>query len=98
MATALHSTKRIPRVATQKNSSQNIQDWFENFEIQTARYSEIERGQEVPIWFEDLAQEALKMMPDDKFSYKHIKAYMLTNMRSVHKSTLMTEFFAIYSF
>jgi hypothetical protein len=77
MGNAFLTTKQL-RLDTLKNSSQNVRDWFNKFDIQTLQYSYEQKGFEVVKWFEDTALHFWKMMPNDTcHDYKQIQAYII---------------------
>ena len=47
-------------------STQNVIEWFERFESQTAKWTNEDRGYEVVAFFEDMAFEKYKMLKNNK--------------------------------
>ena len=77
MGNAFLTTKQL-RLETLKNSSQNVRDWFNKFDIQTLQYTYDQKGFEVVKWFEDTALHFWKMMPSDNcHDYKQIQEYII---------------------
>ncbi len=82
MGNAFLTTKQL-RLETLKNSSQNVRDWFNIFDIQTLQYTYEQKGFEVVKWFEDIALHFWKMMPsNNRHDYKQIQEYIIGKFSS----------------
>lgn len=73
-----HLSRTEIRIENLKNASQNIFEWFTRFEIQTSRWTDKDRGLEVPCYFEDIALSKYQLInPQDRFNYQVIKKHMI---------------------
>ena len=83
------------RIESLKNKSQDVKDWFSRFELQTARWSDGDRSEAVPCFFEELALQKFKLMNDiDKAYYTRIKEHIVASFIPLnHAKKCFTEFF-----
>lgn len=78
-----HPSRIEIRIENLKNSSQNVFEWFNRFEIQTSRWNDKDRGLEVHCYFEDMALSKYQLInPQDRFNYQVIKKHMIETFLS----------------
>ena len=83
LAISQTTTRRL-RLDSLKNSNQDVQEWFNKFERQTAKWPYEEKGYEVAAWFEETALKYWEMMQDqNKYDYNKIKELLLKKFRAV---------------
>jgi hypothetical protein len=81
LAISQTTTRRL-RLDSLKNSNQDVQEWFNKFERQTAKWPYEEKDYEVAAWVEETALKYWEMMQDqNKYDYNKIKELLLKKFR-----------------
>ena len=69
------------RIESLRSSSQNVKDWFDKFDRQTAKWSVEDKCNELPIWLEDAALRYWEMLDSiSKTNYEKIKRYLINKL------------------
>ena len=82
------------RIESLRSSSQNVTEWFERFESQTAKWTNEDRGYEVVSFFEEMAFEKYKMLTSNKHDYAEIKKHMIKNLAKIKLKNKKAEFYS----
>ena len=82
------------KIETLKNRSQNVTNWFRQFEIHTRGWKDEIRGLEVAKYFEGIALQKYELMTENEVEYGYVKKHMIDQLQSSDfSSDILTEFF-----